>query len=205
MIYNENGEIVLSESLFKSALKDDFEKKPERQLSEFDRVSIFDYVKKEYGTFKKFINGITLGISIFCTPRIKNYAAGVEAVIDEMGSDKVDGCAFYDGKNLVAVIFIIKNKTANSLDYIEISKKYRGMGLSKQLLDMAVNEFKASIICVNNDNDVAKRIYLNYGFTPFMKWNNCTSMRLSKIIQKKKHFCVQKMSNYRGRRLGTIR
>lgn len=177
MIYNENG-MILNESMFRSKLKEDFEKKPELFLKDFERVSIYEYAKREYKTKDKIIEALTLGISTFCRPRIKWTATLLSNIEVDF-----DGCAFYDGKNIVALIFIVKEDNGTLIDYIEIAKKYRGHGLSKQLLDYATKEFGGEYLCVDNDNDVAKDVYFKYGFEVADEYNNCQYLRLKSKTQ----------------------
>ena len=47
---------------------------------------------------------------------------------------------------------------------LEVSNKYRGYGLGKQILDIAVNRYKAGALAVYKDNEVAYKMYKNYGF-----------------------------------------
>ena len=47
---------------------------------------------------------------------------------------------------------------------IEVSKKYKGYGLSYQLLDVAVNELKGNTLSVASDNKIAIHLYEKYGF-----------------------------------------
>lgn len=47
---------------------------------------------------------------------------------------------------------------------IEVAKEYRGRGLSKQLIDVAVHEFGSKYLGVFSDNEVAIYIYKKYGF-----------------------------------------
>ena len=47
---------------------------------------------------------------------------------------------------------------------LEISEKYRGLGLSYQLLDYATKRCSARNLAVKKDNTIAKHIYDKYGF-----------------------------------------
>lgn len=47
---------------------------------------------------------------------------------------------------------------------LEVSNKYRGYGLGKQILDIAVNKYKAGALAVYKDNEIAYKMYKNYGF-----------------------------------------
>lgn len=47
---------------------------------------------------------------------------------------------------------------------LEVSKKYRGYGLGKQILDIAVKKYKAGALAVYKDNEIAYNMYKKYGF-----------------------------------------
>lgn len=47
---------------------------------------------------------------------------------------------------------------------LEINEKYRGQGLSYQLLDYAVKKCGAKNLAVNKNNYIAKHVYDKYGF-----------------------------------------
>lgn len=47
---------------------------------------------------------------------------------------------------------------------LEISEKYRGLGLSYQLLDYATKKCDARNLAVKKDNTIAKHVYDKYGF-----------------------------------------
>lgn len=47
---------------------------------------------------------------------------------------------------------------------LEVNPKYRGLGLSYQLLDYATTKCGAINLAVNKNNDVAKHVYDKYGF-----------------------------------------
>lgn len=47
---------------------------------------------------------------------------------------------------------------------LEVSNKYRGYGLGKQILDIIVNKYKAGALAVYKDNEIAYKMYKNYGF-----------------------------------------
>lgn len=47
---------------------------------------------------------------------------------------------------------------------LEISEKYRGLGLSYQLLDYATKRCGARNLAVNKNNTIAKYVYDKYGF-----------------------------------------
>lgn len=47
---------------------------------------------------------------------------------------------------------------------LEINEKYRGLGLSYQLLDYATKRCGARNLAVKKDNTIAKHVYDKYGF-----------------------------------------
>lgn len=47
---------------------------------------------------------------------------------------------------------------------LEINKKYRGLGLSYQLLDYATKKCGAKNLAVRKNNTIAKHVYDKYGF-----------------------------------------
>ncbi len=48
---------------------------------------------------------------------------------------------------------------------LEIAEKYRGLGLSYQLLDYATKTLEANNLAVKKDNVIAKYVYDKYGFS----------------------------------------
>ena len=80
------------------------------------------------------------------------------------------------------MVFIIK-ENGILIDYLEIAKKYRGHGLSKQLLDVATKEFGGEYLWVDNDNNIARDIYFKYGFEVADEYNNCQCLRLKSKVK----------------------
>lgn len=52
----------------------------------------------------------------------------------------------------------------NWISELEVAKEYRGYGLSKQVLNYAVRTLKADALGVADDNKLAQKVYLDYGF-----------------------------------------
>ena len=61
---------------------------------------------------------------------------------------------------------------------LEILPKYKGHGLSKQILDFAVNKMKCRYLSVNKSNKLAKYIYDQYGFKVYQEDKNMYYMVL---------------------------
>lgn len=72
--------------------------------------------------------------------------------------------------SFVALVAVGTYKNKQSwIQPIEVSEKYRGYNLSKQLIDVAINEFGAKYLGVYEDNKVAIKIYNDYGFNVYKK------------------------------------
>ena len=72
---------------------------------------------------------------------------------------------FFDGSKLVCYVCV--NQEGNGKNLItafEVMRKYRGHGLSEQLLDFAVRQFGVNRLTVSKFNVLAIRIYKDYGF-----------------------------------------
>ena len=70
-----------------------------------------------------------------------------------------------DKNKLVANVTITQYDNGdNFIHDLDVSKEYRGNGLSYQILDIAVKEFKCNCLFVKADNKIAIHIYEKYGF-----------------------------------------
>lgn len=82
--------------------------------------------------------------------------------------DEIDASAWLDDDKLVAIISVDRSPSKRDkvwIHNIHVEDKYRGYGLSKQLLDYAINNYKANALAVKIDNKLAQKVYLDYGFS----------------------------------------
>ena len=88
--------------------------------------------------------------------------------IKEFLNDNVrkNSCMFLDTKNnKIACVFMVFNDRGHKIiNNLEVLPKYRGKGLSTQLLDYAVKNKGANHLWVNDDNSIARHLYEKYGF-----------------------------------------
>lgn len=77
------------------------------------------------------------------------------------------GYIYLDKDIPIAVIAVEEKSDCNFIQAVEILKKYQGYGLSKQLLNVAVKELKATRLSVNKKNKLAIDIYKKYGFKEY--------------------------------------
>lgn len=72
---------------------------------------------------------------------------------------------FLDENNKVACTFVVFNDGGHHImSNFEIIPEYRGLGISKKLLDFAVKKKGVDHLWVNEDNIIAKNLYIKYGF-----------------------------------------
>lgn len=140
-----------------SVLNKNHKQKGSKKLSFFKKVSISENVISKYKEDYKFLSHIK--------------------------TDKnCKGYLFFYDKELVAVLSVeYKENGENWIQAIEIVKKYQGYGLSEQLLDIALKEFKATYLSVNKNNELAIYIYKKKGFVVYKETDTMFFMRLSSI------------------------
>ena len=80
----------------------------------------------------------------------------------------------------VAVISVENKDEGVYIQALEVAKDYRRMGLSKQLLEVAVGRLKARYLTVNKKNKVAIKIYKDFGFKVFKETDVMYFMVLNK-------------------------
>ena len=135
--------ILLSETPLQSSLDKDFKKKGYKSLSSFRKVRMTKAI-------------------------IDKYKDQSKILIHQDPDDK--GYFFMDGDKLVAIVAVDNGGDSGDLkDYkciscIEVFPEYRGLGLSRQLLDIATKELGAEMLTVAWDNEVAISLYKSYGF-----------------------------------------
>ena len=141
---NESSRIILIREE-KSELDNSFKPKEKIKLSSFKKIRITEEIinryKKEYPLLKH----------VRCKDT-KEYVC--------------DGYMWMDNDKLVCVVGSCQYTDDNTkwIVSLEITSEYKGHGLSKQILDFAVNTMKCNYLSVNKNNKIAKYIYDKYGF-----------------------------------------
>jgi len=184
--------ISVLETFLKSETKSNFKSKDTKSLNDFTKVSFSDAVKKE-------------NIPVEMTSKERSKMSSIKQAIYNITKEDVkdifSGYVYYNDNEIVAIFVVSERNTCGDdikisdsrlkknisyidLDYIEIDKKYRGMGLSKQIIDIAVKEFKVTHLCVHKDNEIAKKLYLDYGFEIYNFEPEQIMMRLKSCVTK---------------------
>ena len=119
----------------------------------------------------------TLNLNSFNKTEIDNELAkqyDIECIAPTLKEFK--GYLYTDNKgSFVGLVAVATYKNRQSwIQPITVSEKYRGYNLSKQLMEVAINELKAQYLAVYSDNKVAIKIYKDYGFKVYkeVKYNN---------------------------------
>ena len=89
------------------------------------------------------------------------------------------GYIYLDKSIPMAVIAVEEKSDCNFIQAVEITKEYQGYGLSKQLLDVATKELKATRLSVNKKNKLAIEIYKKYGFKKYDETENMVFMSIN--------------------------
>lgn len=155
---------LLSEGT-KSVLLNNYKQKGKKKLSSFTKVHITDSVISKYKKEYPFLKHV-------------RYKDTKEYICD--------GYIWFDNDKLVAMVGSCeytddKTKWVVSL---EITKEYQGYGLSKQILDYAVKTMNCKYLSVNKNNEIAKKVYDDYGFKVYQQSDTMYYMTLDNSLRK---------------------
>lgn len=145
----------------KSTINSKYKPKGKKSLSSFKRVhltqAIIDRYKREYPLLKH----------VRCKDTDEYICDGYIWFDDDELVGMVGSCEYTDDKTKWVVS-------------LEITNKYRGYGLSKQILDYAVKTMNCKYLSVNKNNKVAKKVYDDYGFKVYQEDNTMYYMTIDK-------------------------
>lgn len=153
------NESYINES--KSSIDDNYKPKGKKNLSSFKKVhiteSVIDKYKKEYPFLKH----------VRCKDTEEYICDGYVWFNDDELVAMVGSCEYTDDKTKWIVS-------------LEITKKYKGYGLSKQILDYAVKTMNCKYLSVNKNNEIAKKVYDDYGFKVYQESDAMYYMTIDK-------------------------
>lgn len=134
----------------KSKMTDDFKVKGKLKLSSFKKVHITEEI------IKKYKNKYSCLRHIRCKDT-KEYIC--------------DGYLWLDNDQLVCTVGSCKYRDDSTkwIVSLEVMPKYKGYGLSRQILDFAVKTMKCKYLSVNKSNEIAKHVYDKYGFKVYQE------------------------------------
>lgn len=160
----DDSKIIRIHEGTKSVINPNYRPNGKKDLSSFKKVHITESVINKYKKEYPFLSHVR------CKDT-KEYTC--------------DGYIWFDDNELVAMVGSCqytddKTKWVVSL---EIIKKYRGYGLSKQILDYATKTMNCKYLSVNKNNAVAKKIYDEYGFKVYQEDKTMYYMTIDKNIK----------------------
>lgn len=115
-----------------------------------------------------------------CQRTILSYRKDCDALSHIRYEDNIDGCILTDGvTNVVGAVSVEeKNNGQKWLQTLEITKPYRGYGLSNQILKLAVLHYGARYLSVDKSNEVAIHVFEQAGFKPYAESDDTIFMKI---------------------------
>ena len=164
---NDDKIVRINESYIeesKSTIDNNYKPKGKKNLSSFKRVhltdSVIDKYKKEY-PFLKHV-------------RCKDTEEYI-----------CDGYIWFDNDELVAMVGSCEytDDKTKWIVSLEITKNYKGYGLSKQILNYATKNMDCKYLSVSKNNKLAKKVYDDYGFKVYQESDTMYYMTIDKNIK----------------------
>ena len=141
-----------------SSVEKDFSSKKDMSLSQFTKVRLTDAIVQVYGQNYPSLRHI----------RINNHTKGY---------------IWLNDRQVVGYINVEeKDDDYKWIQAFEIYQPYKGHGLSKQILGVAVRELGATNLSVTKNNEVAIRLYKSYGFKTYKSTDSMYFMSRDKNI-----------------------
>lgn len=141
-----------------SSVEKDFSSKKDMSLSQFTKVRLADAIVQVYGQNYPSLRHI----------RINNHTKGY---------------IWLNDRQVVGYINVEeKDDDYKWIQAFEIYSPYKGHGLSKQILGVAVRELGATNLSVSKNNEIAIRLYKSYGFKTYKSTDSMYFMSRDKNI-----------------------
>ena len=137
-----NKEYILNSAIMElsSSVEKDYQSSKDMNISQFPKMRLTDAIIQVYGQSYPSMRHI----------RINN---------------RTKGYVWLKDKQIVGYINVEeKDDDSKWIQAFEIFPPYKGHGLSKQMLNVAVNEFGANYLSVSKNNELAIKVYKSYGF-----------------------------------------
>ena len=159
--FNYNGVMFQEQVIIRelsSSVEKDFSSKKDMSLSQFTKVRLTDAIIQVYG---------------------QNYPSLRHIRIN----NRTKGYIWLNDKQVVGYINVEeKDDDYKWIQAFEIYAPYKGDGLSKQILGIAVKELGATNLSVSKNNEVAIKLYKSYGFSTYKSTDSMYFMSRDKSI-----------------------
>ena len=165
VMYQENTIMVdidkVTESTIQelsSSVEKDFSSKKDMNLSTFAKIRLTDAIVQVYGQ---------------AYPSLRHIRINKDT----------KGYVWLNDKQVVGYINVEeKDDDYKWIQAFEIYEPYKGHGLSKQMLNVAIREFGATNLSVSKNNEVAIKLYKSYGFKTYKTTDSMYFMSRDKNI-----------------------
>lgn len=168
--FNYEGLMFQEQSKFhelSSSVEKDFSSKKDMSLSQFTRIKLADAIVQVYGGEYPSLRHI----------RINNHTKGY---------------IWLNDKQVVGYVNVEeKDDDSKWIQALEIYAPYKGHGLSKQMLGIAVGELGATELSVSKNNEVAIKLYKSYGFKTYKSTDTMYFMSRNKNIDEVNSYYVK--------------
>ena len=142
-----------------SSVEKDFSSKKDYNLSAYTRVRLTDAIVQVYR---------------FSKPSLDNIKINKDT----------KGYIWLDDKEVVGYINVEeRDDDYKWIQSFEIYEPYKGHGLSKQMLKIAITELGATNLTVSKDNDLAIKVYKSFGFKTYKSTDSSYHMSRDKNIE----------------------
>lgn len=159
--FNYNGVMYQEQSKFhelSSSVEKDFSSKKDMSLSQFTKIRLTDAIVQVYGQ---------------AYPSLRHIRINKDT----------KGYVWLNDKQVVGYINVEeKDDDYKWIQAFEIYEPYKGHGLSKQMLNVAIREFGATNLSVSKNNEVAIKLYKSYGFKTYKTTDSMYFMSRDKNI-----------------------
>lgn len=150
-----------------SSVEKDYKSKKDMNLSQFTRMKLADAIIQVYGGEYPSLRHI----------RINNHTKGY---------------IWLNDKQVVGYINVEeKDDDSKWIQAFEIYAPYKGHGLSKQMLGIAIGELGATELSVSKNNEVAIKLYKSYGFKTYKSTDTMYFMSRNKNIDEVNSYYVK--------------
>ena len=168
--FNYNGVMYQEQSKvheLSSSVEKDYKSKKDMNLSQFTRIKLADAIVQVYGGEYPSLRHI----------RINNHTKGY---------------IWLNDKQVVGYVNVEeKDDDSKWIQALEIYAPYKGHGLSKQMLGIAVGELGATELSVSKNNEVAIKLYKSYGFKTYKSTDTMYFMSRNKNIDEVNSYYVK--------------
>lgn len=115
---------------------------------------------------------------------VDEYKRNCRSLSHVRTGDNIDGCILVDKLSVVGFIAVeTKNNGQKWIQALEVTNLYRGYGLSPQLLNLATSHYGATHLSVNENNEIAIRLYEINGFEKYTSSGDMIFMKRFDLIR----------------------